>query len=69
MTCHYYINLSAKLCGINFKSKFPRMAGDTLKTTEGEGKNTEVKLTHLTVNHVLPLLGGEILAKSLAFLG
>ena len=67
MTCHYYINLSTKLCDINFK--VPRTAVDTLNTTEGEGKNTGLMLTHLTVNHVLPLLGGEILAKSLAFLG
>ena len=66
MTCHYYLYSSAKLCDI--KSKVSRTAVDTLKTT-GEGKNTGLKLTHLTVSHVLPLLGGETLAKSLAFLG
>ena len=64
-----YLNLNAQLCDINFKGKVPRTAISTLETTEGGDRNTGLKLKHLTVRHVLPLPGGEVLAKSFAFLG
>lgn len=67
MTCHYYLNSSAKLCDI--KSKVSRTAVDTLKTTEGEGKNNRIEANTSDCKPCSATSWWRNLGQVLAFLG